>query len=492
MINRDRYIDLYAWAAKLISIGVLSGIFALPLMAQDSKQANEQVASVGSLEQLLNTAVRQDVGKSSVLNKVITLQAEQISLIDALKAIADKGDLKLSYDTELPVLRNQLTLDMERESIQNVLWKVLENTGLRFAVSANGQLILMKKNETQVFEQMQETITGTVTDAQSGETLPGVNILVKGTSTGASTDAGGSYEVTVPSLQDTLVFTYIGYQRQEVPVNGRMEIDVGLQPQAIAGEEVVVTGYMAQEVADLTGSVSVVSSDEIAKNQHSNVIKSLQGKVPGMYITTDGNPVGDVGIQIRGMTSVRSAPPLIVVDGMPTQANLRDINPNDIASIQVLKDAASASIYGSRAASGVILVETKKGKAGELQISYDGTFGVSSFPDKFDLMNTRQYGRALWQAAINDGMDPGNATDIYTYEWGYDNNGVPVLNEITPREWLNTDQTMRSADTDWFKAGTQLGLQNDHKITVSNGTDRSSSLFSLNYYENRGTQIHTG
>src|SRR5699024_1549982 len=143
---------------------------------------------------------------------------------------------------------------------------------LRFAVSANGQLILMKKNETQVFEQMQETITGTVTDAQSGETLPGVNILVKGTSTGASTDAGGSYEVTVPSLQDTLVFTYIGYQRQEVPVNGRMEIDVGLQPQAIAGEEVVVTGYMAQEVADLTGSVSVVSSDEIAKNQHSNVI----------------------------------------------------------------------------------------------------------------------------------------------------------------------------------------------------------------------------
>src|SRR5699024_1822586 len=234
MINRDRYIDLYAWAAKLISIGVLSGIFALPLMAQDSKQANEQVASVGSLEQLLNTAVRQDVGKSSVLNKVITLQAEQISLIDALKAIADKGDLKLSYDTELPVLRNQLTLDMERESIQNVLWKVLENTGLRFAVSANGQLILMKKNETQVFEQMQETITGTVTDAQSGETLPGVNILVKGTSTGASTHAGGSYAVTDPSLQDTLVFTYIGYQRQEVPVNGRMEIDVGLQPQAIA------------------------------------------------------------------------------------------------------------------------------------------------------------------------------------------------------------------------------------------------------------------
>ena len=240
----------------------------------------------------------------------------------------------------------------------------------------------------------------------------------------------------------------------------------------------------------MTGSVATLSAEEIEKNNYANLLQGIQGKIPGVYITTDGNPVGDANIQIRGLTSLRSAPPLIIIDDLPTNVHLRDINPKDIASIQVLKDAASASIYGARAASGVIIIETKQGKLGESKIEYNGSFGVSSFMNRIDMMNTEQYGQALWQAAINDGRDPNLVTQIYNFDWEYKNR-KPVLNKVTPVEWLNPEKTQRSADTDWFEACSQLGLQNDHQLSVSNGTDKLKSLFSLNYHENQGTQKYT-
>ncbi len=335
-------------------------------------------------------------------------------------------------------------------------------------------------------------VSGTVSAQTDGGTLPGVNVVVKGTNSGTVTDVDGKYSISVPNESDTLVFSSVGYMNQEIPVNGRSVIDVVLSEDIQSLEEVVVTGYMVQKKADLTGAVAVVSSEEIEKNNFANVMQGLQGRVPGVYITADGSPVGNVNVQIRGITSMRSAPPLIVIDGLPTNINLRDINPNDIASIQVLKDAASASIYGSRAASGVILIETKSGKAGETKINYNGSVGVSSFMNRVEMMNTQQYGQAMWQAAINDGLDPNSVTQIYSYDWHRDENGMAVLDRVTPREWLNDEQTMPSADTDWFDAGSQLGLQNNHQLTLSNGTEKVKTLLSLNYYENRGIQIHTG
>ena len=335
------------------------------------------------------------------------------------------------------------------------------------------------------------TVSGRVSDSNS-EPIPGVTVSVQGTTTGTATDMDGRYSIIVPD-GSTLVFSFIGFETQTLLVAGRTVIDVVLAEDMASLDEVVVVGYMTQRKADLTGAVAVVSEEDIKKNNFSNVLQSLQGKVPGMYITGDGSPVGNVSVQIRGLTSMRSAPPLVVIDGLPTNNfNLRDINPNDIASIQVLKDAASASIYGSRAASGVILIETKKGKPGETMITYNGSFGVSSFMNREEMMNTQQYGQALWQAAINDGHDPNNVTQIYSYEWHRDANGNAVLDRVTPREWLNDEQTMRSTDTDWFKEGSQLGMQNNHQIALSSGTDRSKTMLSMNFFENRGTQIHTG
>ena len=184
---------------------------------------------------------------------------------------------------------------------------------------------------------------------------------------------------------------------------------------------------MKQKKADLTGAVATVSTEEIERNPYANVMQGLQGRLPGVQVTADGSPMGGANIQIRGLTSLRSAPPLIVIDGLPTNVSLNDINSNDIASIQVLKDAASASIYGSRAASGVILIETKKGKIGESQITYQGSVGVSTYLDKIEMLNTQQYGTAFWQAAVNDGSDPNAMSQIYDFYYLIINQEVVIF-----------------------------------------------------------------
>lgn len=335
----------------------------------------------------------------------------------------------------------------------------------------------------------QRTVTGNVVDSR-GVSLPGVTVVVKGTTVGTITGMDGNFQLNLQGDVKTLVFSFVGMRTQELTLDQRTNYKITMVEETIGLEEVVAVGYGTIRKADLTGSVATVSSEQIDNNSYANVMQGLQGRIPGVFVTGDGNPIGDVNIQIRGLTSLRSAPPLIIIDDLPTTTNLRDINPKDIESIQVLKDAASASIYGSRAASGVIIIQTKKGKAGEAKISYNGSFGVSSFMNRIEMMNTQQYGEALWRAAINDKRDPNAVTQIYDFDWSYEG-GKPVLHKVNPVEWLNPEKTQRSADTDWFDAGSQLGMQNNHQLTVSNGTDKSKTLFSLNYYENQGTQIHT-
>ncbi|MAZ27702.1 MAG: SusC/RagA family TonB-linked outer membrane protein [Cytophagaceae bacterium] len=335
----------------------------------------------------------------------------------------------------------------------------------------------------------QDAVTGTVVDDQ-GVPLPSVSVQIKGTNTGNATDFDGNYTINARS-GDVLVFSFMGFKTQEIQVGTNNVIDVVLEQDMAQLDEVVVTGYMKQKKADLTGAVATVSTEEIERNPYANVMQGLQGRLPGVQVTADGSPMGGANIQIRGLTSLRSAPPLIVIDGLPTNVSLNDINSNDIASIQVLKDAASASIYGSRAASGVILIETKKGKIGESQITYQGSVGVSTYLDKIEMLNTQQYGTAFWQAAVNDGSDPNAMSQIYDFDWHTDGNGIPVLDQVTPIEYLNDDQTMPSSDTDWFDEGTRLGLQNNHNVSISNGSEKGSQLLSLNYYENQGTQIHS-
>ena len=328
----------------------------------------------------------------------------------------------------------------------------------------------------------QVNVSGGIKDA-TGETVIGASVMVKGTKTGTVTDFDGKFHVEcTPGA--TLVISYIGYQTQEVKAADGM--NVVLQEAANDLNEVVVTGYTTQRKADLTGAISVVSVDDIAKQNENNPIKALQGRVPGMNISADGSPSGTATVRIRGIGTLNNNDPLYIVDGIPTKAGMHELNGNDIESIQVLKDAASASIYGSRAANGVIIITTKKGKEGKIKVDFDGSIAVSTYAHKMKVLNAKEYGQVMWQAYVNDGMDPNTNGLGYRYDWGYNAQGTPVLNGISMKKYLDDAGTTPAADTDWFDETTRTGVIQQYNVSVSNGSDKGSSFFSLGYYKNLG------
>ena len=325
-------------------------------------------------------------------------------------------------------------------------------------------------------------VDGIVTDA-TGETVIGASVMVKGTKTGTVTDFDGKFHLDC-SPGATLVVSYIGFENQEVKASSNMKIT--LKEAFNALNEVVVTGYTTQRKADLTGAISVVSVDEIAKQNENNPIKALQGRVPGMNITADGSPSGSATVRIRGIGTLNGNDPLYIVDGVPTKSGMHELNGNDIESIQVLKDAASASIYGSRAANGVIIITTKKGKDGKIKVDFDGSIAVSTYAHKMKVLNAKEYGQVMWQAYVNDGMDPNTNGLGYRYDWGYNQQGTPVLNNISMKKYLDDAGTTPASDTDWFDETTRTGVIQQYNVSVSNGSDKGSSFFSLGYYKNLG------
>ncbi|MBO7129721.1 MAG: TonB-dependent receptor plug domain-containing protein, partial [Prevotella sp.] len=257
----------------------------------------------------------------------------------------------------------------------------------------------------------QTEISGTVVDV-TGETVIGATVMEKGTSNGTITDFDGNFSMKV-NEGAILVISYIGYQTQEVPAQQGMKVTLKDDTEVL--QEVVVTGYQVQRKADLTGSVGVVETKDF-KTSNTDPMASLQGKVPGMTITSNGSPSGEAVVNIRGIGSMggSSTAPLYIVDGMPYSGSMNNLNANDIETMQVLKDAASASIYGSRAANGVIVITTKKGKKGDkINIDFNASVSASWMTQKMKLLNSQQYATALVQAALNDGKNPYEYADNY-------------------------------------------------------------------------------
>lgn len=339
--------------------------------------------------------------------------------------------------------------------------------------------------------QEEHTVSGTVTDAADGSTLPGVNIVVKGTTIGTTTDASGQYELQAPSPADTLVFSFVGFQRREVPINDRSTIDVTMRSDVLTQEELVVTGYQQQERSTLTGAVSSVDVEGIEDDPSTNPIKSLQGRIAGVNVQTDGSPFGGASLQIRGASTLGNNSPLFVVDGVPTKNNAEQmLSPGSIESIQVLKDAAAASIYGSRASNGVIVIETKQGGSGDaLEFSYGSDLTFSSWPEgrTYNPLNTRERARAIFRAAINDGRDP-NSIDpnLYTYDYEQRDDGTAQLNSIEIADMIGPGTRAAVPGTDWTKAISETGIVQSHNLSARVGTDRGSAYFGLRYHENEG------
>ena len=328
-------------------------------------------------------------------------------------------------------------------------------------------------------------VSGKVTMVNSDEGIPGVSVVEKGSVNGTVTDINGQYTFEV-SATGTIQFSFVGFKTQEIPVNGLSSVNVVMEEDFQQLDQVVVTGYQSQRKADLTGAVSVIDVDEIVSTPSANPIKSLQGHVPGMFVTSDGSPSGSgTTIRIRGIGTLNNNDPLYVIDGVPTKAGMHELNPNDIESIQVLKDASSASIYGSRAANGVIIVTTKKGKKGKIQVNLNAYSNISWYDNKIDVMNAEQYGSALWRSLVNTGTDPNSNNLSYQFDWNGDL-ANPSLNKILVPKFLDANQTMKASDTDWFDEVSQTSVSQSYDLSVSNGTDKGSYLFSLGYLDNQG------
>jgi TonB-linked SusC/RagA family outer membrane protein len=422
----------------------------------------------------------------------ISLKLENAKISDVLKAIEDQTEFYFLYSPKLIDVERAVDIKADNQTVDIVLAQILGSDISK--VIYDHQIVLSPGDKpVPMAITQQKSITGVVYDSDRNS-LPGVTVVIKGTTLGALTDSNGRF--TLPSVtdKDILLFSFIGMKSKEVSVGDRSYLDVFMEEDVIQLDEVVAVGYMTQKKADLTGSVAVVTRKNIQENSYSNVLRTLQGQVPGLYIVADGDPTSTVDIQIRGLTSVNEASPLIVIDGVPTTTNLRNLNPKEIESIQILKDAASASIYGARAASGVILINTIQAKKGDMQVSYDAKFSVSSIINKPHLCNTEEYGAAYWQGYLNDGMDPSASSLLYDYEWHYDGDGNAVLDKVIPVEWLNaegTPQLQKSADTDWWSEVMKPSITQDHQLSVLAGTENSKVLFSFNYLHDNGAMLYT-
>lgn len=330
-----------------------------------------------------------------------------------------------------------------------------------------------------------KTITGVVTSSEDGEKLIGVTVVIKGTTTGSVTNIDGKYSLPIKDNDATLVFSMVGMKSTEVKLNGKSVVNVVLAPDIKTLEQVVVTGYSSQKKADLTGAVAVVDVAEMKKVSTANPMQALQGKVAGMVVTSDGSPSGSgTTIRIRGIGTINDNNPLYVIDGVPTKEGLNQLNPNDIESVQVLKDASSATIYGSRAANGVIIITTKKAKQG-IKISANTRNSISWYSNRMKVLDANGYGRALWQAKVNDGLNPNANSVKYSFDWN-GNYSNPVLNEVILPEYLDDAKTMKTANTDWFKEISQMAISQNYDVSLMNGTEKGSSMFSIDYTKNDG------
>ena len=346
-------------------------------------------------------------------------------------------------------------------------------------------------------------VEGTVVSVQDGEPLIGATVLSLDTKKGTATDIDGNFQINVPAGSKIKV-SYVGYKDFEGVATPKMEIQLSENSEVL--DEVVVVGYSTQRKADLTGSVSVVNTKDLETASTTDPMQALQGKVPGMTITPNngGSPVSAGTVRIRGIGSFNAdQSPLFVIDGVPTTTNLNTLNMNDIESMQVLKDAASASIYGSRAANGVIIITTKQGKKGgdskikvDFQASWTAQFYTHS--QKMSLLDTPGYATAMAQAALNDGIDPvayasnyglnlnaANGIGIQAYDPAsgqYVNYTVNGLYD----GYINSRRTMRLSNTDWLDEITRTGFLQNYDLSLSRANENSRSLFSVGYKKNAG------
>ena len=411
---------------------------------------------------------------------LLTMQFINMSLTEALEKIANELKVGFSYNPEI-MPDKKITLQLVNMPAHEVLYTLLEGTGLEPVLPPSRDVIVIREKEIEEKEELfQETITGSVVDARTRESLPGVNIIVEGTTSGTTTNMNGEFSIQVENLQQALIISYIGYQRMRVELDGRNELNIELAPDMQMLDDIVVVGYGTQRRSEITGSVGIVTKDDLTPTSF-NALQGLRGKVAGVNIfTNSGAPSGSNRVVIRGTGSLNaSTDPLFIVDGVAMEDGINFLNPNDIESIEVLKDASATAIYGARGANGVVLVTTSRGGSGEqIVVSYDTNMSLGRMRGRMDVMNAEEFMEVqriglqnvpLFSSTINEApeleywLDP----DLF------DSNGNPLY------------------DTDWQDEATRTAFSQDHNLRIQGGTDRSSIGAVLNYTNREGIFLNS-
>ncbi len=346
----------------------------------------------------------------------------------------------------------------------------------------------------------EKIITGRITDSENGEALPGVNVLVKGSTNGTITDANGSYRLAIPDGSGSLVFSFIGYVSQEIATVSQSVLDVALVIDIQSLSEVVVTGYSSEKKRDITGSVAVVDMKALKSIPGGSAVRALQGQASGVNVISSGVPGGNSTINIRGISSFGNTQPLVMVDGV--EANLNEISSTDIESIQVLKDAGAAAIYGVRGSNGVIIVTTKKGKSGAPKVSYDSYYGrqVPLKGNVFDLLNPQDYASTSKIAFPSTALFKNGLPDYIYSGPGVSGTGMvgdPNIDiakyKLDPTNPANNYliQEINKSGTDWFHEIFKSAPIQEHNLSISGATDKANYLVALGYLNQQGTLIET-
>lgn len=415
------------------------------------------------------------------LQEKITLNLKNTDLKTTLKSIERKANVVFSYQKGVLSKDEKLTIDIKDETLESVLQRILIPRQISYQVIKANKIVLTRRILGNLPEEsepkpvpttldlkLDQTITGTVTD-ENGAELPGVSILVKGTQKGTTTDANGKYKLDVANNESVLVFSFVGYSSQEVVVGSRTQLNVSLKVDNKALEEVVVVGYGTQRKADITGAVFSVKPEKTAELPNYNVLQSLQGRVPGLNITTPDRPGEDPSLAVRGTNSISAGnAPLIVVDGIIYYGNVSDFNANDIASVEILKDASAAAIYGSRSSNGVILITTKTGSSDKPEFNFSTYMGVQQ-PDRLvKVLDGPGYLQKVldFRAAKGLEADPAKIGDYLTV--------------------VEKDNLAKGATTDWMRNVLQRGIINNYHLDVSGKSKNTDYYVAGTYFKQDG------
>lgn len=431
-------------------------------------------------------------------NEKVTIREVETSVRDVLKEIENQSPYTFFFNERLLNVDRRVSVNLDGATIQQVLDQVFAGRGVSYRFEGEN-VILSNQFDANQEQSQRKTISGTVKD-RKGVPIPGVTVMVKGTTIGAITDSDGKYSLTIQDESKALVFSFIGMETQTIVITGKKEVNITMQESAIGLDEVVAVGYGVVKKSSVTGSIASVKAEDLSKTANASVSGMLSGKAAGMQVSqSSAQPGGGVNIVIRGAGSDKAGnQPLYVIDGFPVNNSnvdpsegdysvgsrnpLNSINPNDIESIEILKDAASTAIYGARAANGVILITTKRGKEGRTNVDFSYTNSVQQIDRYYDMLDAKGFmeysnilGKEMYLISSNQ------------YPFG------PLQQDLSGYKPAYTQREIAEAGsgTDWWDEVTRIGKVNDANLSISGGNSKTNFLFSVNYFNQEGLVVNS-